>query len=146
MITEVDIASLPIAAQIHTESWRASHKGFCTAEFIALHTPERQAAYLQSERDAGKRLYLLCAPKPVGLVSVSSSLIENLYVLPDEQRKGYGTQLLQFAMRQCDGLPTLWVLSNNQGAIRLYEKHGFRATGNQKTLRNDLFELEMRRQ
>lgn len=144
MITEVDAGSLPIAARVHAESWRASHRSFCSAEFVALHTPERQAAYLQSELDTGKRLFLLCAPEPVGLVSVCGSLVENLYVLPREQRKGYGTRLLQFAMQHCTGVPTLWVLSNNRAAIQLYEKHGFRATGNQKTLRDDLFELEMR--
>lgn len=46
-------------------------------------------------------------------------LIENLYILPDEQCKGYGTQLLEFAIQQCKGIPTLWILDINYIAYSL---------------------------
>ncbi len=145
MITEVCPATLPAAAYVHAESWQASHRGFCSAAFVAQHTPERQAAYLQAEMDAGKRLYLLCTPEPVGIVSIQNNLIENLYVLPQEQRKGYGAMLLRFAIERCNGVPTLWVLDNNPAAIRLYQANGFQQTGQRTKLRENLFELEMRK-
>ena len=70
-------------------------------------------------------------------------MIENLYVLPSEQRKGYGSQLLHYAIRQCAGIPRLWILNNNDGAYRLYSKTGFKETGNRKQLNNHLYEMEL---
>lgn len=130
MIQSVEKSELMQAAFIHSESWKESHRGVCSEEFIAQHTPERQKQYLESAVEQGARLYMLTAGKPVGIVSVRGSLIENLYVLPDEQNRGYGTQLLLFAVRQCADTPTLWILSTNERARRLYERHGFRPTGN----------------
>ena len=77
------------------------------------------------------------------MVSIYGNLIENLYVLPNEQRQGYGTQLLLFAIRQCAGRPTLWILENNTAAYALYYRHGFRMTGNYHRLSDSLLEVEM---
>ena len=80
---------------------------------------------------------------PVGIVSVQGDLIENLYVLPSEQRKGYGTQLLEFVIHKCQGTPKLWILNINEGAYRLYTNHGFKETGNRKQLNKNLYEMEL---
>lgn len=80
---------------------------------------------------------------PVGTVSVYGSLIENLYILPTEQRKGYGAILLQYVLKQCHDIPTLWILSNNNSANAFYKKYGFVESGKKKQLRNNLFELEL---
>ncbi len=48
--------------------------------------------------EKGAQLFVLMHEKPVGIVTVRGDLIENLYVLPSEQNKGYGTQLLAFAL------------------------------------------------
>lgn len=132
------------AASIHAISWQESHKSFCTPEFVAKHTPERQENYLRSEMEAGKRIWLLKADDvPVGIVSIRGNLIENLYVHPTYQRQGYGTKLLRFAMEQCEDAPTLWILNNNDGARRLYERNGFVLTGESKRLSDTLCEIEM---
>lgn len=143
MIQLVTSRDMMAAARIHSESWQESHKAICTPEFLALHTPERQKGYLEAEIAKGARLYMLTDKKPVGIVTVCGGLIENLYVLPGEQNKGYGTKLLQFATGQCVGRPTLWILSGNEGARRLYERNGFRLTGNRNQIAEDLYELEM---
>ena len=122
-ITEQNIVD---AARIHSESWQGSHRGFCSAEFVEKHTPVAQAEYLRREMNAGKSIYMLIDEYPVGIVSVHGNLIENLYVLPLEQRKGYGSQLLHYAIQQCSGTPCLWILNNNEGAYRLYTKNGFK--------------------
>ena len=143
MIIAVNESNIAVAGQVHSESWKESHRGFCSAEFVEKHTPEAQTAYLRREMDAGKRVYLLVKEYPVGIVSVWGNLIENLYVLPREQSRGYGSRLLRFAMEQCDGVPTLWILSNNAGARRFYLRHGFRETGKRKQLNDSLYEVEM---
>lgn len=142
MIVKVDELNIAAAGAIHAESWQASH-GFCTPEFVAAHTAETQTEYLRREMAAGKDVYLLVEPEPVGIVSVSCDLIENLYVLPEKWNKGYGCRLLEFAAERCTGEPRLWVLNINEAARRLYERRGFRETGNRRELRGGLFEIEM---
>ena len=143
MIVAVTPQNLMQAARVHAESWRESHRGFCSPDFVAAHTPQRQADYLARERQQGKELWMLVQEEPVGLVSVWDSLIENLYVLPARQRQGYGTILLNFAISRCVGTPTLWILSNNHRARCFYEKHGFQFTGRTHPLSGGLSELEM---
>ena len=142
-IQEVNLQNLSQAAEIHALSWQKAHRDFCSAEFVAQHSVARQMAYLRREMEAGKRLFMLTDHQPVGIVSVDGNLIENLYVLPQKQRNGYGTELLKFAIAQCVDIPTLWVLNRNSAARAFYRKHGFRETGERKLLRSDLFETEM---
>ena len=139
-ITENNISN---AGKIHSESWKESHKNFCSEEFVARHTEEAQTEYIRSEISKGKDFYMLIDRMPVGIVSVCGSLIENLYILPAEQRKGYGAMLLQYGLKQCNGIPSLWILSNNDRANAFYKKHGFVESGKKKQLRNDLFEVEL---
>lgn len=101
-------------------------------------------AYLRRELAAGKMLFMLLCPDPVGIVSVNVDLIENLYVLPSRQRQGHGTQLLAFAVSQCNGTARLWVLSNNETAYCFYVRNGFSETGNRKGLKPWLSEIELR--
>lgn len=81
--------------------------------------------------------------EPTGIVSVKDSLIEDLYILPQKQRMGYGTKLLQFAMEQCTDNPTLWILENNSNAKRLYYKMGFQETGRINMITDELNEIEL---
>lgn len=141
-VTELNIAD---AGRIHSESWKESHRSFCSAEFVEQHTPAAQAEYLRREIALGKQLFMLIDKSPVGIVSVDGSIIENLYVLPSEQRKGYGSQLLHYAIRHCSGTPCLWILNNNEGAYRLYCRYGFQETGRRKQLNDTLYEIEMER-
>ena len=140
IITENNIRD---AGKIHSESWKESHKSFCSVEFVARHTEEAQTEYIRSEITKGKDFYMLIDHIPVGIVSVCGSLIENLYVLPTEQRQGYGAMLLQYVLKHCHDIPSLWILSNNDRANTFYKKHGFVESGKKKQLRNDLFEVEL---
>ena len=129
MIIPVDETNLSQAATLHSISWKASHRAFCAPDFIEQHTPERQRAYFRRKMNDGTKLFMLVDEAPAGIVSVTGSLIEDLYVLPDLQNRGYGTKLLLFAAAQCADTPTLWILENNAGAERLYRRMGFRETG-----------------
>lgn len=142
MITIVDKENLQEAAIIHSVSWQASHRDFCSTEFIEKHTPEHQQDYLQKKMDLGSRIFMLTEHKPVGIVSVTGNLIEDLYVLPEYQNQGYGTRLLHYAVKQCVGAPVLWILENNKGAERLYRREGFMETGNRHIITDGLDEVE----
>jgi len=141
-IEPVDASNLLDAAEVHAASWRASHKNICSSEFVAAHTVQRQAAYLQGEMDRGRQLFLLTDQVPVGVVSVDQDVIGNLYIYPAHWRKGYGTELLRFAETKCK-TPRLWVLNTNEQARRFYEARGYALTGREKVLSQTLKELEM---
>ena len=132
------------AAKIHSESWKESHKAFCSKEFVEKLIFERLLEYLRNEINNGKDVYMLIDNIPVGIVSVKDSLIENLYILPEEQGKGYGTELLKFAIKNCNNTPSLWILNNNEKAYKLYYKQGFMKTVKENTLSDDLSEIEMK--
>ena len=142
MIVKVDQTNIHMAAAVHSASWQESHRSFCSAEFIALHTPERQKAYLLEKMARGSEIYMLVDGGPVGIVSVTDGCIEDLYVLPGKQNNGYGTELLQYAIKCCEKDPTLWILENNSGAERLYRRMGFRETGRRSRITDRLDEIE----
>ena len=141
MIVPVDETNLLQAATIHSISWKESHRAFCAPDFIETHTPDRQREYLRNKMNNGTKLYMLVEEKPIGVVSVTKGLIEDLYILPDMQNMGYGTKLLLYAVGQCTDTPTLWILENNINAERLYRRIGFKETG-RKNATNKLDEIE----
>lgn len=147
MIKKIDDSDLEQAAYIHSVSWKESHKDICSEEFIEEHTVARQKKYLKNLMDDNVDIYMLVMECPVGIVSVRDGhVIENLYVLPIEQNKGYGTKLLLYAVdiiKKCNNIPSLWILNINEGAKRLYERNGFSVSGRIKKLSETLSEIEM---
>ena len=143
MIKAVDESNIKEAGYIHSVSWKESHKAFCTPEFIAEHTTEHQTEYLKDKINAGSVVYMLIKDFPVGIVSIKENLIEDLYVLPNQQKKGYGTELIKFAIKHCSGVPTLWILNNNSVALKLYLGLGFSLTGKRNNLKNGFSEIEL---
>lgn len=142
-ILPVDADSLDEAGAVHAAAWQASHRAFCTPEFVARHTPQRQARYLSEKLAKGSRLFMLRLDgKAIGVVTVSRSLIEDLYILPECQNRGFGTMLLRYAVRQCADAPTLWILENNTEAERLYRREGFAPTGRRNAIADKLDEVE----
>ena len=81
-----------------------------------------------------------------GLVRVENGEIKKLFVDPSFQRRGIGGKLIKFAIKEKQA-DRLWALEKNIGAIRLYERYGFRLTG-EKTFEDGtteyLVELERR--
>ena len=142
MIITINQTNILQAAEIHSVSWQESHRSFCSPVFVNLHTPEHQKEYLANKMNKGSNIYMLVEDKPIGIVSVTGSLIEDLYVLPEKQGMGYGTELLQFAIRKCTGVPTLWILENNKKAEKLYRRIGFKETGRSSAITAKLREIE----
>ena len=142
MIIPVNDQNIAAAAAIHSISWKESHRAFCAPDFIEIHSPERQLQYMRDKMNHGTKFFMLIDEDPVGVVSVTDSLIEDLYVLPEKQKMGYGTRLLQFAVGQCSGTPSLWILENNENAERLYRRFGFTKSGRSNAITDQLAEIE----
>ena len=84
-IEKVTAENIHLAAYIHRESWKNSHKSFVSVQALEKRTVERQTAYLQQQIDSGKAVYMLTDGIPVGVVSVYGNIIENLYILPENK-------------------------------------------------------------
>ena len=65
-----------------------------------------------------------------GFVMVKGEEIVKLFVEPALQNNGTGAKLLACAKQQ--GGRFLWALEKNTGAIRFYQRHGFKLTGDKK--------------
>ena len=94
-----DEAAVPIAARIreHEEVWIAEEKGRLLG-FLGI----------EASRNLG-----------------GAPVLEKLYVEPAEQNRGVGSALLDKAKELRPDELYLWVFQRNEGARRLYERHGF---------------------
>ena len=143
-LTEENISD---AARIHSISWQESHRSFCNEDFIQKHTVEHQKEYIREKMKNGSKFFILYDKEPVAVVSVKDELIEDLYVLPEQQNKGYGTHLLNYVVAKIKAqglIPSLWILENNHDAERLYLRQGFVPTGNRNHITGKLDEVEFR--
>ena len=62
-----------------------------------------------------------------GFILVQDGEVKKLFVEPVLQGQGIGARLLEYAVEHM-GAQTLWALEQNAGAIRFYQRHGFRLT------------------
>ena len=63
-----------------------------------------------------------------GFILVRNGEVKKLFVEPVLQGHGIGARLLEYAVEHLSA-KTLWALEKNTGAIRFYQRHGFRLTG-----------------
>ena len=66
-----------------------------------------------------------------GFILVRNGEVKKLFVEPVLQGQGIGARLLEYAVEHL-GAKTLWALEKNTGAIRFYQQHGFRPTGEKR--------------
>ncbi len=93
-----------------------------------LHTPEEDRWFMRDVVLKDEVWVAEVDGRPVGFVALGSRAgavyLQHIYVLPEYQRLGVGTELMTHAKaRRPDGF-RLWVFQRNEGARRFYEKHG----------------------
>lgn len=79
----------------------------------------------------------------LGFVAVKDGVLEHLYLLPEHQRRGVGTQLLAQARRTSPERLTLRVFTRNMDARAFYERHGFQPLDDNDGSRNEENEPDM---
>ncbi len=92
-----------------------------------LHSDRETHDWMRAVVFAGQELLVAESENRIaGFLSLDGDLITNLYVRPEAQSRGLGAALLAEAKaRRPEGL-RLWVFEPNAGAIRFYERKGFR--------------------
>lgn len=66
-----------------------------------------------------------------GLIHIEGDEVKELYVDHFFQDQGIGSKLLEYAIENYD-VKFLWALEKNPEAIRFYERHGFKLSGEKK--------------
>ena len=66
-----------------------------------------------------------------GLIHIENKEVIELYVDYFFHGQGIGSELIEFAKKEYD-VRFLWTLEKNQDAIKFYEDHGFRRTGDRQ--------------
>jgi ribosomal protein S18 acetylase RimI-like enzyme len=133
----------PAIARIHVASWQAAYRGIVPDEHLASLSVERREAYWRSAIAAGETEVMVAREDKciVGWVSIGACRDDGatprdgeiwaLYVLAEWWSKGVGQALWAGARERLveRGFvsASLWVLADNQRAIRFYRKAGFEA-------------------
>lgn len=119
--------------------------------FLASH--DREAGYDESqwrqEFSRGEWNVMLAGDRQIGLLGVTREpdmpsqecFFEYLWVAPGFRRMGMGSRLLRTVLGRLrvSGVSTVWlyILDGNDGAMRLYQRFGFRSTNERKPLEDD---------
>lgn len=138
-----------VIAQVHVRSWQAAYAGLMEAEFLERLSVDERAIRWRDilQKEESQTFVARQGTSVVGFVSFGKCRDEGapekrgeiwaLYVQPEVWGQGVGRALLEKAvqelrLRRHDGT-SLWVLSQNQRAIRFYEAFGFkRVPGREK--------------
>ena len=138
MITKVAKENIIDAAKVYMDSWKESHKDICSAEFIEKHDLNYMINFLSEKIKNGYLIFISYANDPEGIVAINPSDEEIclLYVSPEKQGKGVGTNLFDFALSKCVS-PYITVLDSNKKAIDFYKKRGFVPIENQQEVNSE---------
>ena len=120
----------PEEAELLLQIHHASVQGLCAGQYDAeqiAHWFDGRDASIYTEGIAQQRLWLACAPDPVGFIEVDEHSIDKLFVLPQAAGLGVGKALLLHGLQalQAEGRQTVDIEATLTG-VAFYQKHGFR--------------------
>ncbi|MFD9905753.1 GNAT family N-acetyltransferase [Streptomyces sp. NPDC059063] len=147
-IREMNEADVEAVSAIRVRGWQSAYAGivpqpYLDAMTVAADAAQRRAWFTHPGRQSTD-LVAVDAGAPVGWISFgpcreqppgmrAAGEIYALYVLPGLTRRGTGRALLAEAHSRMVTHPfplsVLWVLRDNGGARRFYERLGYRADG-----------------
>ena len=133
------LSDMEAAARIHRTSF-----DHALPWLTGLHTPDEDRWFYR------ERMFTTCQVHGAfeggalaGIIAFRSDWIDQLYVLPDMQGRGDGSELLQVAKRACERLQ-LWTFQRNLRARRFYEARGFALVEQTDGARNEEREPDVR--
>jgi putative acetyltransferase len=120
-ITKASIDRMPEVAKVLRASFDHTY-----TQFPKLHTPEEDESFFTNVVFTKNKVYIAEdeSGKIVGFIAFNNEFIDHLYLLPEAQRKGVGSELIGLALQHSAHLK-LWTFQENFGARAFYEKHGF---------------------
>ena len=116
------------AAQDAEEIAETFSKSLAMLTFLPpLHTAAEERRFITETVPADHEIWVAEEDgRVVGLAAVGDRTLGHLYVHPNYQNRGIGTQLLERTKQLRPEGFTLWTFPHNEGACRFYERHGLR--------------------
>jgi putative acetyltransferase len=119
-LRRLGIEEMAAAAQVHRAAFDDR-----LPWLSGLHTPEQDKAYFRDHVFASCFVWgVFEVDDLVGILAYRDGWVDQLYVLPGFQSRGFGTTLLDVAKSANDRL-RLWTFQKNAAARSFYEAKGF---------------------
>jgi RimJ/RimL family protein N-acetyltransferase len=119
--------------------WQTAYRGIVPDSYLDnLHTEREERAERFRKYQENPDLDAYCVMlenKMVGFLTINKKdgEIWAIYLLDEVRSKGYGTEILNFAIDELKNMGheiiVLWVFEENHKARRFYERNGFRFDG-----------------
>ena len=137
-------------AAVHVGSWQVAYRGLLPDHILAdLSVADRERTWRKILVDPPPRTAVLLATSGAAVVGFAAvgpgrdptagperGELYAIYLRPDQQRRGIGTQLHRAAIDRLRSLgftsAMLWVLNGNMAALSFYHHNGWTADGTQK--------------
>jgi GNAT superfamily N-acetyltransferase len=120
MVRQLELADMSAAARVHRVAFDQA-----LPWLAGLHTPDEDQWFYRERMFRDCTLWgAFDGDAMTGIIAFRTGWIDQLYVLPDTQRRGIGSELLQVAKHAFDRLQ-LWTFQRNVLAKRFYEARGF---------------------
>ena len=148
-LRKAKLADARAIAEVHVASWQGAYRGMLPDALLDNLSADRREAFWQTilAEDHHNVLVYVQSGVVVGFANVGPSRDEGvdqektgeiyaIYFTPQSWGSGSGTVLADAVLKTMCRMgfvdATLWVLRENQRAIRFYEKMGFEADGAEK--------------
>lgn len=119
-LRQLALADMDAAARVHRIAF-----DHALPWLTGLHTPEEDRWFYRERMSRTCTLWgAFDRDTMTGVIAFHDDWIEQLYVLPEAQGQGVGTELLDVAKHSSDRL-RLWTFQRNARARRFYEARGF---------------------
>ncbi len=121
-LRKLTLADMDAAAAVHRASFNHA-----LPKLAGLHTPDEDRAFYRTQMFPACQVWgAEKQSKLVGIIAFREGWIDQLYVLPDAQGRGVGSDLLEVAQTAFPVL-NLWTFQCNVRARHFYELNGFTA-------------------
>jgi GNAT superfamily N-acetyltransferase len=120
IIRQLELADMDAAARVHRAAF-----DHASPWLTGLHTPDEDRWFYRERVFTGCQVHgAFEGGALVGIIALRRDWVDQLYVLPEVQGGGVGSELLQVAKRACERLQ-LWTFQRNLNARRFYEARDF---------------------
>lgn len=134
-------------AYVHWKAWQEAYAGIVPQTYLDRRTLEKSEANAFRWRD-GNTLVAKDGERVVGFACYGpcrnddlpdAGEVSAIYILSEYYGQGVGYRLMREALNQLSAYSRIavWVLKDNQRAIRFYERCGFRFDGREEVLELD---------
>lgn len=143
-IRAATLADRSAISAIHVASWRNTYRGMLPDAFLDGPVSDELYKVWSNEPLSPDDVVLVAEDDEIfGFIAIwcrPDPMIDNLHVLPGRRSKGAGRRLMQAAAdalrKRGHNTAYLWVITENERAIRFYEELGGRRTATEE---KDLF-------